>query len=78
MHSNGAFKPSMVGQYMWVYSEWRKILEYKNPNEVRVLWSPLDTSGASVYIATLNKITITKGAGVKLSKLEIDYRPKVR
>ena len=78
VRSAGAFHESMTGQYMQIGGDWRRILFVRSVDEAEVLWQPESDGKGSAIIATLNRITVTRDAGVKLTKLAIDYHPKVR
>ena len=78
VHSNGGFTSQMAGQYMQIGGDWRHITFVRSPDEAEIVWQPSEDGSEKAIIATLNRITVTKGEGVTLTKLEIDYHPKVR
>lgn len=75
---DGKFDEAMVGTYIYLNEDWHEVLHVINSNEMEVLWQPNTSAAENAIIAALNRIRIEKSDGVKLSRLEIDYVPKVR
>lgn len=76
--SDGEFYETMVNQYMHIGGDWRRILFVRSPDEAEIQWLPKEEGTQRVIIATLNRITIKRGEGARLTYLDIDYHPKVR
>lgn len=74
----GGFDESMEGQYMHIGGDWRRILFVRSEDEAEIQWNPTESATQRVIVATLNRITITRGEGARLTYLDIDYHPKVR
>lgn len=73
--SDGKFYEDLVGQYVYLNGEWRKIGGYTNKNTM-TLTAAMDASGTETSdIVTMNEITLS---GFSLTKLEVDYIPRVR
>lgn len=75
---DGRFDDEMTGQYIFLNGDWRLITLVRNPFEMEVAWTADATANENTVVATMNRITVTKTGGATLSKLEIDYQPKVR
>ena len=76
--TEAAFTEEMEGMYIFLHGDWRLITLVRNPMEMEVAWTADATSNENTVIAHLNKILVRKSEGVTLSKLEVDYQPKVR
>lgn len=75
---DGSFEDGMEGQYIFLNGDWRLITLIRNPFEAEVAWTADATANENTVVATMNRITVKKTGGATLSKLEIDYQPKVR
>lgn len=72
---HGFLKP-MQGQYLYL-NGWRKIREITNANQA-ILSENAEADGTiTTPVVTMNEIELS-GDNVKLSKLEIEYTPRVR
>jgi len=69
------FNPSMVGYYIHLEGEWKKIKAIKD-NSTAVLEKPLQlTDSVVTNIVKMNEITISPDVGCELDKLEFIYKP---
>lgn len=76
--AEASFTEEMEGMYIFLCGDWRLITLVRNPTSMEVAWTADTTSNEKTVIAHLNKILVHKSNGVALSKLEVDYQPKVR
>lgn len=72
--SAGLFTTEMVGQYVYLNGQWRKLTAWANENEMNI-HTTMETSGEEeTKIVTMNEIAIE---GIP-SMLKFDYEPRVR
>ena len=72
------FADDIVGKYIHVAGDWREVIHRTDDHTVETRWISVEDGEDDAIVAVLNRIVITKSEGVELSKLEIDYQPKVR
>ena len=74
--SNGGFLPHMAGQYVWLRTKWCKI-QWVN-DTTAYLDTEAAVTGVSVSpIVAMNEISVY-GNGISLTRLDIDYEPRIR
>ena len=76
--SDSRFDESMVGKYIWIAGDWHEIIHVSNSDEAVTRWNPGEGGTGNAIVAMLNRITVVLDEGSELSKLEIEYQPKVR
>ena len=67
----------VVGQYIRINGHWRKILEVQDETHLVIDHTTTLTRTHKTCIVTMNEITIS-GSKLALTKLELEYEPKVR
>lgn len=73
-----AFQVEDIGKYIYLAGDWREIIYVQDEYTAETRWLA-ETSGTDVtMLAEMNRILVTRGDGAILSKLEIEYQPKVR
>lgn len=71
---NGADK-EMVGKYIYLADEWRRITSYINSTQMAVSAAPTKSGTENAAIVVMNEIEIEGGT---LTKLELEFEPRVR
>lgn len=75
---DGSFEKDMEGKYIYVEGDWRKVSLVRDEWEMETIWRAAATGSESTTVAAVNRITITRETGATLSRIDIDYQPKVR
>jgi hypothetical protein len=76
IYSDGLFLPHMVGQYFWISGTGYKIQRVDNASTATLYSTLTQATPFIVSIGTINDILIY--GNENLTKLEIDYMPKIR
>ena len=74
--SDGGFLPQMEGQFVYL-GGWKKIRLVSSENRAVISEIMADSGSSETPIVTMNEIEIS-GNGLDLSKMEIEYTPRVR
>ena len=73
--SDGAFYRDLAGKYVYLHNEWHKIASYTDSNTM-VLTDAMDATGTeTTQIVNMNELVFD---GFALTKLEMDYTPRMR
>lgn len=72
---SGRFLERMVGQYIYLNGAWRKMTRMISETQMVIDQAMTKTATEKTIIVTMNEIEITGGT---LTKLEIEFEPKVR
>lgn len=74
--SAGAFVPHMAGQYVYLDGLWRLIHRVQDADTAHTDWPMTSTGMDTTPIVTVNDIRLV-GSGVALTRLEVEYTPRV-
>ena len=74
--SDGGFLPHMTGQFIYL-NGWKSIRLVSSPNRAVISEAMPESGTAEAPVVTMNEIEIS-GDGLDLTRLEIDYTPRVR
>ena len=74
--SDGGFLPHMAGQFIYL-NGWKSIRLVSSPNRAVISEAMPESGTAEAPVVTMNEIEIS-GDGLDLTRLEIDYTPRVR
>lgn len=74
--SDGGFLPHMAGQFIYL-NGWKSIRLVSGPSRAVISESMPESGTADTPVVTMNEIEIS-GDGLDLTRLEIDYTPRVR
>lgn len=74
--SDGGFLPHMAGQFIYL-DGWKSIRLVHNENRAVISESMSESGTVETPVVTMNEIEIS-GDGLDLTRLEIDYTPRVR
>lgn len=74
--SGGGFLPHMVGQFVYL-DGWKSIRQVNDENTVVISERMSESGSTETPVVTMNEIEIS-GDGLDLTRLEIDYIPRVR
>ena len=75
---DGMFDEDMVGRYLYIGGEWKRIMSYTDCNTM-VIENTMSTADTYLCdIATLNAVTITPSADTTIDQLRIVVTPYVR
>ena len=74
--SDGGFLPHMEGQFVYL-GGWKKIRLVSSENRAVISEIMAESGSSETPIVTMNEIEIS-GNGLDLSRLEIEYTPRVR
>lgn len=78
IRSDGKFIKAYVGNYVYIGSEWLKILQVNNKYTAVVSRNVAATTGSGeTMLARMNEIYIS-GTGASISSIQFDYTPRVR
>ena len=73
--TDGRFMEDLVGQFVYLHGQWRKIAGYTDANTM-TLESAMDATGSEfTNVVTMNELHFD---GFTLSKLEMTYTPRMR
>lgn len=75
--TDGSFTPEMEGQYLYLAGSWMEIRQVTDAHKAELRNMMTSTGTANTPVVTMNKISL-RGDGVALSRLEIEYIPRVR
>lgn len=75
--TDGGFLPVMEGQYLFLAGHWMEIRQVKDACTAQLRSMMTSTGMADTPVVTMNKISL-RGDSVALSRLEIEYMPRVR
>lgn len=76
--SFGSFDAGMVGAFIWMDGEWKRILSVADMEHITIAGACAATGRKRTKIVTMNQITIAGDGAFSLTSLEIDYTPRVR
>ena len=74
--SDGGFLPYMMGQFIYL-NGWKCIRLVSSPNRAVISEAMTESGTTEAPVVTMNEIEIS-GDGLNLTRLEIDYTPRVR
>lgn len=73
--SAGLFTADMLGKYIYINSEWKKIADYYNPNTIKIDYVFSSPGTQTQDVVKMNYITITPQTSMNIKKLEFVYSP---
>lgn len=76
--SSGAFTEDNLGEYIYIDSGWKYLGTYTSPSSMSMNVNASATKTTRTRIATMNRLTITKGSGANITQLDIICKPEVR
>lgn len=76
IRSDGKFLPHMAGQYVYL-GGWKKIHRVDSADMAHLTMNAAATGTTATPVVTMNEIFI-EGAGINLSRLEVEYIPRTR
>ena len=77
IESKGLFLPHMAGQFIYLHGIWRKIHRVIDAYTAHLTQPSTETGWADTPVVTMNEIWL-RGEDITLTKLEIEYEPRVR
>lgn len=75
--SNGLFAQHMTGQYVYLDGAWRLVHRVEDANTAYTDWAMEITGMEATPVVSMNDIRLI-GNGVALSRLEVDYVPRIQ
>lgn len=75
--SEGGFTPEMAGQYLYLSGAWMEIRQVNNDSTAQLRNIAPATGWTETPVVTMNKLWL-RGDGVNLSRLEVEYIPRVK